>query len=84
MSKCLGSVPKALEMSIVAMRMRSGGLLLLKPSIMSCVVSVRVVVMECNDQKPCCEASRGMCFMVFVNTRCSSISERVLSSEIGP
>ena len=45
-SRCLGTVSKALAMSIVAMSVLSAGFLLLKPSRMSCVMLVRRVVVE--------------------------------------
>lgn len=52
-SLCLGTVSKALLMSMVASAVRLGGTLSLKPSAMSCVSDVRYVVVLCMCLKPC-------------------------------
>ena len=53
MSVCLGTVSKALLMSIVAISVRGAGLLVLKPSSVVCVMFVSSDVVECLGLKPC-------------------------------
>ena len=74
---------KALDISMVAMSVLSAGFLLLKPSRMSCVMHVSVVVVECNGLNPCCEGSSGMWSLILSNTRRSSSLEVVFSREMG-
>ena len=83
MSMCVGTVSKALEMSMVAIRVLSAGFLVLKPSSMSWVRQVSVVVVECSGLEPCCDLSSGMCSLSFSITRRSNSLEVVFSNEIG-
>ena len=83
MSKCLGTVSKAFDMSIAAMSARSAGFLLLKPSSMLCVMFVSTVVVECLGRNPCCETSSVMYSLILSNTRRSKSLDIVLSSEMG-
>ena len=53
MSIVLGTVSKALLMSIVASSVRCAGLGAFSPSCMCCVSVVRSVVVECLALKPC-------------------------------
>ena len=59
-SRCRGTVSKALLMSIAAMSVRGAGLGALRPSSVVCVMLVSRVEVECLGLKPCCEGERGM------------------------
>ena len=83
MSRCLGTVSKALLMSMAAMIVLSAGLFEFKPSSVVCVRWVRSVDVECWDLKPCCEGESEICGEMLLRTNLSSILEGVLSSEIG-
>ena len=82
-SMCFGTVSKALEMSMVASRVRAAGFLLLKPSSMSLVMLVRTVVVECWGLKPCCDVSRGMLGLILFSINRSNTLDVVLRSEMG-
>ena len=82
-SKCLGTVSKALLMSMAAMIVLSAGLLEFKPSSVVCVRWVRRVEVECRDLKPCCVGESGICGDMLFRTNLSSIFEGVDKSEIG-
>ena len=60
MSKCRGTVSKALLMSIPAISERGAGVGALGLSSVVCVMLVRRVEVECLGLKPCCEGERGM------------------------
>ena len=60
MSSVLGTVSKALLMSIVAKSVRCTGFGAFRPSCMCCVCVVRSVVVECLPLKPCGVCERGM------------------------
>ena len=59
-SRCRGTVSKALLMSMVATRDLSAGLGEFRPSRIVCVRLVRRVLVECSALNPCCEGDRGM------------------------
>ena len=54
MSSVLGTVSKAILMSIVARSVQCAGFGAFRPSCMCCVSVVRSVVVECLALKPCC------------------------------
>ena len=82
-SRCLGTVSKAFDMSMAAMRVLSAGFFLLKPSRMFCVMFVSVVTVECRGLNPCCEGSSGMCSLILSITRRSRSFDVQHRSEIG-
>ena len=82
-SKCLGTVSKALLMSMAAMIVRGAGLLEFRPSSVVCVMLVRREVVECLGLKPCCVLERGMCCVMLFRTSLSSIFEGLQSREMG-
>ena len=59
MSSVLGTVSKALLMSIVARSIRCAGSGAFRPSCMCCVSAVRRIVVECLALKPCWVGERG-------------------------
>ena len=83
MSRCLGTVSKALHMSIVARSVLLAGLLAFRPSSVVCVRWVCSVDVDWRDLKPCCVLERGMCVFVLLRTNLSSIFEGVQSKLIG-
>lgn len=83
MRRCLGTVSKALLMSIVVIIVRAAGLLELRPSSVVCVMFVRRVEVECLGLKPCCVGDSGMCVSMLFKMSLSSILEGLLSNEIG-
>ena len=83
MSRCRGTVSKALLMSMATITVLSAGLFLLRPSRVLFVMSVRSVAVECCDLKPCCVGDSGMCGEMLLRTSLSSILEGVQSKEIG-
>ena len=80
---CLGTVSKALFMSIVAKTVLRGGCFLLKPSNISCVREERWVVVECCGRKPCWEGASVMCGVICLRTSLSRIFDIVHSKEMG-
>ena len=83
MSRCRGTVSKALLMSMAAIIVLSAGLFEFKPSSVVCERWVRRVDVECWDLKPCCEGDSGICGEMLFRTNLSSILEGVESKEIG-
>ena len=83
MSRCLGTLSKALLMSIVARSVLLAGLLAFRPSSVVCVRWVSSVDVEWRDLKPCCVLERGMCVFMLLRTNLSSIFEGVQSKLIG-
>ena len=83
MSRCLGTVSKALLMSIVARSVLLAGLLAFRPSSAVCVRWVSSVDVEWRNLKPCCVLERGMCVFMLLRTNLSSIFEGVQSKLIG-
>ena len=82
-SRCRGTVSKALLMSIVAISVRYAGLAEFIPSSIVCVKLVRSVLVECLVLKPCWEAESGMYGLMTFRTSLSSILEGVQSNEMG-
>ena len=83
MSRCLGTVSKALLMSIVARSVLLAALLAFRPSSVVCVRWVSSVDVEWRDLKPRCVLERGMCVFMLLRTNLSSIFEGVQSKLIG-
>ena len=83
MSRVCGTVSKALLMSIVANRVRYAGLGIFRPSCICCASVVSSVVVEWYALKSCCVGERGLCSVMFVRTRLSSILRELHSSEMG-
>lgn len=82
-SKCRGTVSKALLMSIVAISVREAGLAELRPSSVVCVMFVSSVDVECCGLKPCCEGDSVMCGVMLFRTSLSSIFDGLLRSDMG-
>ena len=83
MSRCLGTVSKALLISMVTTIDLNAGLDEFRPSSIVCVRFVRRVLVECWGLKPCCEVDNGMCVEIAFSTSRSRILEGVHSKEIG-
>lgn len=83
MSVCLGTVSKALLMSMAAITVREGGRAWLKPSNMCCVNMVCSVVVECLGRKPCWEVERGTFGLILWRTSLSSTLEMVGRRDMG-
>ena len=83
MSMCLGTVSKALLMSMATSNVRSAGLEWLRPSSVVCVRLVRSVEVECCGRKPCWDGDRGMWWLMLFRTSLSSILDGVQRSEMG-
>ena len=82
-SKCRGTVSKALLMSIAAMSVLCAGLEWLRPSSVVCVMFVRRDVVECWGLNPCCAGESGMWCVILFRISRSSILDGVQRSEIG-
>ena len=83
MRRCLGTVSKALLMSMAASSVLCAGFDWLRPSRTVCVMFVRSVEVECWGLKPCWEGDRGKCGVMLLSTSLSSILEGVQSNETG-
>ena len=83
MRMCLGTVSKALLMSIVAISVLCAGLEWFRPSSVVCVRCVRSVDVECWGRKPCCVWESGMSSVMLLRTSLSSILDGVQRREIG-
>ena len=70
-------------MSIVAISVRYAGFHVFRPSCICCANVVSSVVVEWCAQKPCCEYHRGLCGVMFVRAKLSSILMGLLSSVTG-
>ena len=83
MSMCLGTVSKALLMSIVAISVLCAGFEWLRPSSVVCVRCVSSVEVECWGRKPCCVGESGMSGVMLLRTSLSSILDGVQRREMG-
>ena len=74
---------KALLISIAISSVLLCGLLLLKPSVMSCVSFVSSVFVECCGLNPCWLGDSGMSGVIMLSMRRSMTLKAVLSSVMG-
>ena len=83
MSSVLGTVSKALLMSIVARSVRCAGFGAFRPSCMCCVSVGRSVVEECLALKPCLVGGRGMSRVMRFRISLSRILRGMQRRDIG-